>query len=386
MQELSWHDRGRLWLRLGVRLALILLGLWALARLGPPFVSLFAPFFMAAILAWLLSPAVKWINRKLRLPRKAISFGLLLLVFVGLGAGLWALLAGIGREIVSLAGNWESLVASLQATSEAIGTLFFRGMDLLPAAARTTVDGLVSQFFAWLETVIPRLLSAAVDFLTSVAKALPSFTVATVVFIMASYFIIADYPRLRCAVSDRLPNGSRAFLAQVKRAASAGFGGYVKAQVILSIGVFFILMGGFLLIRQPYALLLALGLAVLDFIPILGAGTVMVPWAVVDLFTGDPRGALGLMVVWGLVALFRRVAEPKVLGDQTGLSPILSLVSVYVGMKMGGVTGMILGPVLCLVVINVCRSGVLDHFLEDMKLAAADLSAILKSGQSKADE
>ena len=383
MKELSWHDRGRLWLRLGVRLALIFLGLWALVRLGPPVISLFAPFLMAAILAWLLSPAVKWINRQLRLPRKAISLGLLLLVFVGLGAGLWALLAGIGREIVSLAGNWESLVASLQATSEAIGTLFFRGMDLLPAVARTTVDGLVSQFFTWLETVIPRLLSAAVDFLTSVAKALPSFTVATVVFIMASYFITADYPRLRSGVADRLPNGSRAFLVQVKRAASAGFGGYVKAQVILSIGVFFILMGGFLLIRQPYALLLALGLAVLDFIPILGAGTVMVPWAVVDLFTGDPRGALGLMAVWGLVALFRRVAEPKVLGDQTGLSPILSLASVYVGMKVGGVTGMILGPVLCLVVINVCRAGVLDHFLGDVKLAAADLSAILKSGQSK---
>lgn len=383
MKELSWHDRGRLWLRLGVRLALILLGLWALVRLGPPLISLFAPFLMAAILAWLLSPAVKWINRQLHLPRKAISLGLLLLVFVGLGAGLWALLAGIGREIVSLAGNWESLVASLQATSEAIGTLFFRGMDLLPAVARTTVDGLVSQFFTWLETVIPRLLSAAVDFLTSVAKALPSFTVATVVFIMASYFITADYPRLRSGVADRLPNGSRAFLVQVKRAASAGFGGYVKAQVILSIGVFFILMGGFLLIRQPYALLLALGLAVLDFIPILGAGTVMVPWAVVDLFTGDPRGALGLMAVWGLVALFRRVAEPKVLGDQTGLSPILSLASVYVGMKVGGVTGMILGPVLCLVVINVCRAGVLDHFLGDVKLAAADLSAILKSGQSK---
>ena len=96
--------------------------------------------------------------------------------------------------------------------------------------------------------------------------------------------------------------------------------------------------------------------------------------------------ALGLMVVWGLVALFRRVAEPKVLGDQTGLSPILSLVSVYVGMQVGGVAGMILGPVLCLVVINVCRSGVLDNTLRDVKLAAADLSAILKSGKPEESE
>ena len=142
-------------------------------------------------------------------------------------------------------------------------------------------------------------------------------------------------------------------------------------------GVFFILLSGFLLIHQPYALLLALALAVLDFIPIIGSGTAMVPWAVVDLLTGQFRHAVGLMVVWGLVALFRRLAEPKVLGDQTGLSPILSLVSVYVGMKAAGVLGMVLGPVLCLVALDVCRSGVLDNTMADIKLACRDAAAIL---------
>ncbi len=81
-----------------------------------------------------------------------------------------------------------------------------------------------------------------------------------------------------------------------------------------------------------------------------------------------------------MVALFRRVGEPKVLGNQTGLSPILSLVSVYVGMKLGGVIGMVLGPVLCLVALNVYRSGVLDNTLADVRLAARDVSAILKGG------
>ena len=140
-----------------------------------------------------------------------------------------------------------------------------------------------------------------------------------------------------------------------------------------------------MLIQQNYALLLALGLAlalaVLDFIPIVGAGTVMVPWAFIDLFTGSFRHAVGLMVVWGIIALFRRVAEPRVLGGQTGLSPILSLVGVYVGMKLAGVLGMILGPILCLVVINVYRSGVLDNVLSDLRLAAADIGAILRGGE-----
>ncbi len=380
MNELSWHDRGRLWLRIGLRLAMVLAVGWACVRLGPPVVSLFAPFLLAFLVAWVLSPAAGWLHERLGVSRRLLSLVLLLLSFAILAAVLWGLVTGMAREVFSLTGDWESMVASLQEVMDQLGTTFARGMERLPIGARETVDGLVEQLFQWLETVIPRFLSAAVDAATDLARGLPSFAVAAVVFLMASYFLTADYPRLRSSLAQRLPQGPRQLASLIKRAAAAGFGGYVKAEVILSIGVFFILLGGFLLIRQPYALLLAFALAVLDFIPILGSGTVMVPWAVVDLCLRDLRHAVGLMVVWGLVALFRRVAEPKVLGDQTGLSPLLSLVSVYVGMKVHGVLGMVLGPVLCLVVLNVVRSGVLDNTLQDLRLAAGDLAAILRGG------
>lgn len=383
MKELSWQERGRLWLRLGLRLILWAGSLWLLVRLGPPLMSLFAPFLLAFFVAWGLSPVVRWLHKKLALPRQAATLGLLLLVFLALGGLIWWLAVAAAGEIASLAGNWEGLLASLQTLVNDLGERFSRWMDLLPASLRETVDGLVAQGFSWLETVIPRLLSLIMDRATEVARALPSFAVATVVFIMAAYFFTAEFPHLRSSLSDRLPEGPRFFFAQVRRAASAGFGGYIKSQVILSIGVFFILMGGFLLVRQPYFLLLALGLAVLDFIPIIGSGTVMVPWAVVDVVLGDYRHALGLMAVWGLVALFRRVGEPKILGDQTGLPPLLSLASVYVGMKVGGVAGMILGPVLCLVALNLVRSGVLDRSLADLRTAFWDISAILRNGEEK---
>ena len=105
----------------------------------------------------------------------------------------------------------------------------------------------------------------------------------------------------------------------------------------------------------------------------------MVPWAVVDVILGDYRHALGLMIVWGLVALLRQVGEPKILGNQTGLPPLVSLVSVYVGMRLWGILGMILAPVVCLVALNIYRSGVLDNTVSDLKLAAGDISAILKN-------
>ena len=381
MNELSWRERGRLWLRLGLRLGLSLLGIFLLARFGPTLWDWFSPFLLAGVFAWMLSPLVRMCQKRLKLPRWFASLAVLLLVLAVLGGLLWSLGSGLGREIVSLAANWETTLAALEGVADNVGTLLSRWLELLPASAQELVESMMTRFFAWLEGTIPQLLSWAMDWARGVAMALPSFAVAAIAFVMASYFLLTGLPRLKVMVADKLPEGPRTVLVIVKRAVSAGFGGYIRAEFLLSVGVFFILLFGFLLIRQPYALLLALALAVLDFIPIIGSGTAMVPWAVVDVITGDYRHALGIMAVGGLVALFRRLGEPKILGNQTGLSPLTSLVSVYVGMKIAKVWGMILGPVVCLVARNVFRSGMLDDTLADLRLAGRDIGAILKGGR-----
>lgn len=381
MEELTWNERGRLWLRLGLRLGLLLLLILFLGRFGPTLWDWFSPFLLAGVFAWMLSPLVRFCQKRFGAPRWLWSMGVLLLVLAALGVALWGLGSRLGREVVSLWANWEEILAALEGVADNLGGHFSRALALLPDGGQEMVGGVIARFFTWLEGVIPGLLSKAMDWAGGVAMALPSFTVAAIAFVMASYFILTDLPRFRVMVADKLPRGPRTFLSIVKRAVSAGFGGYIRAELLLSVGVFFILLGGFLLIRQPYALLLALGLALLDFIPIIGAGTAMVPWAVVDAITGDYRHALGILAVWGLVALFRRLGEPKILGNQTGLSPLTSLVSVYVGMKIAGVWGMILGPMVCLVTRNVLRSGVLDEALEDLRLAWGDMGALLKSGK-----
>ena len=125
-------------------------------------------------------------------------------------------------------------------------------------------------------------------------------------------------------------------------------------------------------------LLLALGLAMLDFIPIVGAGTIMVPWAFLALFTHDYAQAIQIMLIWGVIAMFRRVGEPKVVGDQTGLSPILSLVSIYVGMRLGGVLGMVLGPTVALIALNLVKLGLFEGLRLDLAAAAEDIMALLR--------
>ena len=375
MPTLSRQERRSLWVRMGLRLALLLAFVLLLWGLGPTLWKLFAPFLLALPVAWVLSPAVRRLHDRSGVPEKYLTALLLLVVFGLLGFLLWNLSAIVVREVVSLARNWETLVATFQTALDRLEKLFSR---LSPGLSLTSSG----QVVGWLKTAMPQVLSRAVEMVTGTAKGLPSFLLALIFFLLASYFLTADYTRLRSSVTKRLPSGTRLLLSLVKRATATGMGGYLRAQLVISSGVFLIILVGFLITKQEYALLLAFGLAVLYVIPILGAGTGLCPWMVADLFLGRYRHALGLVVIWVLVSLFRRLGEPKVLGDQTGLPPVTTLVSIYVGMKLMGVAGMLLGPIVCLIWADLCSSGLLEPAWRDLRLAFQDLVGIL-SGEEK---
>lgn len=379
-RELSWRERGRLWLRLGVRLVLVALAVLALVYLAPPLMALFMPFLLALVMAWLLNPIIKAVQKKCGISRGLLSLVLILFLFAVVGGLLTALIYNVVAELVSLASNWQGIWSgTIQPAINDLGHFFSELFAGLPDQVNDVANNLLSQLVTWLSGSIPAMMENVGKHAGNFAFSLPTFVMASVIFVMASFFITSDYPRLRFLFLDKLSVSLHGFLSDVKRTAVAAFGGYVKAQVILSIVVFVILLLGFVVIGQPYAVLLAFLLAVMDFIPIIGSGTAMLPWAVVDVFMGDYRHAIEMLVIWGIIALFRRVAEPKVVGDQTGLSPVLSLVSIYVGMRLAGVPGMILGPVLCMVVVNICKLGVLDRVIADLRLAAGDISALLKN-------
>ncbi|NCE63604.1 sporulation integral membrane protein YtvI [Pseudoflavonifractor sp. 524-17] len=377
-QELSWRERGRLWLRLGIRLLLAGGSAGLLIHVAPPLLSLFMPFVLALAAAWMLNPLVQLLQRRLGVSRRFLSLVVIVLILAGLGGLVFLFVWNIAGEIVSLVNNWPAIWESVQSGLASLDRELSRFLSLIPAEIRDMGGSYLDAVVLWLQDTLYAWLTQLADQATRVAKQVPSFAVATVVFFMGAYYLTADYPHIRRQVSRRFNRRQRTFLLEVRGAAVSAFGGYVRAEFILSVGVFFILLIGYSVIQQPYALLLAFLLAILDFIPIIGAGTVMVPWAVVDLALGNLRHAIELMVIWGIIALFRRVGEPKAVGNQTGLPPAASLISIYVGMRLAGVLGMILAPVVCMVVWNICRLGIFDPTLADLRLAAADISAFLK--------
>lgn len=382
--QLTWKQRGELWLRLGVRAVLLVLALLALRYGVLPALSLLSPFVLALVFSWLLNPPVRWLQKKLTISRGPITMALLILVFGVVGGVLWALSWMAVEQVQTLFLNWEAIVDALLTNVDQVLEWFGGLEDLLPGGAYNAGERVAQLLENWVRDIdVSGWLKVVADRAPSLVGQVSTFVVATIVFLMATYFITADYPRLRFFITDRVPAPARSFCKDVRRIFMEAFGGYLKSQLIISFVVFVILALGFFAIGQPYGLLLALGFAVLDFIPIIGSGTVMVPWAVVDIIVGDYTHAVQLMVIWGIIALFRRLGEPKILGDQTGLSPILSLVGIYVGMLMGGVLGMIVGPLLLLVLINLGKLGIFSPVMGDLSLAASDVAAILKSGHKK---
>lgn len=375
---LTWPQRGRLWMRLGIRLLLAAAGVLAAVKLLPAVASLFLPFLLAFGMAALLNPLVRWIQRKLNWSRSLTAL-VTVLILVGLVVGgLVALLYGLGREVVSLAQNWETLFDQVLTGLEELEGMFARFQTLLPADLTLATQDLGDKLVVWVQRSVSSGLSASAQYITDKAMAAPGFFLGLVMFLMATYFLSAEYPYLRTRMIQHTDDRALHFLAQMKKTVVAAFGGYLKAQVLLSVGVFFILLAGFLITGQSYALLLALGLAVLDFIPLLGSGTVMIPWAVIAFLTRNYPTAIAVILIWSVIAVFRRMAEPKVVGDQTGLSPVLSLVSIYAGMKVGGVMGMILGPIVVLVVLNLVGIGMFRNVQRDVTAAAEDVMELLR--------
>lgn len=379
-QELSWRARGRLWLRLLIRVILVAAFLLVLFNIGIPILSFCMPFVLGWIFAWLLEPLVRFLIKKTILSRKAVSILLILVICGILGAAIGWFVYKIFVEVSALSSNWSMIWGEISSAFIQLSDLTKKFIDYLPPEIQTVANNLSNQLMDWLkdlgtDSLIPKT--------TSFAIGIPSVVLSLVFFLMSLYFMMADYPRIGAVVTDWMPPNFKAFLRFLAKTFQSAFSGYIRAELLLSLVVFFILVAGFSLMQLPYALLLAFFFAVLDFIPIIGAGTVMVPWAVVSMVLGDWKTAVSFLIIWSVIVLFRRVAEPRFLGSQTGLHPVLSLLSIYVGMKAFGVLGMILAPTLLLVAISVCASGVFDAFTSDVAMAFQDIRSFLEHKRKK---
>ncbi len=313
------------------------------------------PFLIAALIASLLEPIVLRWQRTLNF-RRGFSSLVLTLTLLFLLGGLLSLL-------------WTTLLSQLDALLSAAPAFF----DALPEAA----EGLLARLersgalrSPWLEGFLrERLLHAvsdadsllralsarAVSALTAAASALPGVLLAAATCVLAIFFTSASYPALHAAPGKLLPPKTLAALRRLRSGAADSLARWLRAQAMLSCVTFFELLLGFLLMRQRYALLLALLITLLDALPVFGTGTALVPWALFTLLFGFPPRAIVLLALHLCTLITRNTLEPKLISAQAGMPPVASLFAMYLGYCAFGVAGMILFPFFLLLVSQVAK-------------------------------
>ncbi len=314
------------------------------------------------LLAWLLSRPVKPLAKALagrtRLPVSLWAAGLVILTvggFVGLAVG------GIRRGVNELATLAEGLAADTDGVVTAIeGALerarslssripFLRHFEDTPGyedfCAR--LDGLVEEGVGSLVAgITARLPDAAM----TVAGRVPAAFVFITVMLLACYYFSADDGRIGKAVGQSItrltPAGLRDHLPPLGRRLRRLGKQYLRACLLLGLLTFLQMFIGLALLRIPYAFILAFLIALVDFLPLLGTGIILIPWAVISLLLGEVKLGIGLLILYAVSSIIRQILEPKLIGEGLGLHPLLSLIAMYAGLRLFGVWGMILAPLV----------------------------------------
>jgi sporulation integral membrane protein YtvI len=216
--------------------------------------------------------------------------------------------------------------------------------DIAPEGLRPLAQKAVRQAF---EADPVTLVSGKLPgLLSGVLSRIPGGALGIGTGLLAGFMLSARLPRIRAWLQPRLPRFLKEKTLPALKQVRHSLWGWIKAQSKLASLTYLIVTLGFLLLRIPYAPVWALPVALVDAVPVLGTGTVLLPWALMELLRGQTLRAVGLALTWGASVLTRTVLEPKLVGKQLGLDPLVTLVCFYFGFRLWGVAGMLLAPLL----------------------------------------
>ena len=313
------------------------------------------PFGIGLVLALAAEPAVRAGANYLRLPRWAAA---------GLGVSLTLILltalfgivgAALVREIGVLAGKLPEFEDTARQSVDTLRGFLDDAVSHAPEGVRSLAQRSVDRLFSSPEVVVEQVSGRVPGMITGFLGKIPNGALTVGTGILSGFLISVRLPRLKKALTERLPEKVRTkILPGLKRTKTALFA-WLKAQAKLMGITFAILLLGFLLLGIPYGIVWAALVAVVDAVPILGTGTILLPWALVCLLQGKQLLAIGLLVIYGCTFVVRTALEPRLIGRSLNLDPLLTLIFLYIGFQFWGFLGLVLTPILASAVISALR-------------------------------
>ncbi len=330
------EGRERRWMVRLLGLVLGATGAWIVARWVLP---LTLPFLVGAVGAWLMEPVVRLLCKRFRLPRRWAAGVCTLGLAAGAAAVVGLVLWRLWYEAVRLVSGLPALLEEMEWLLDWGEEWLTRGLIALPPELR---QGILQAAEGGGGALLA-LPGQVGSWLAGAAAGLPGAGLFLFAALLATYYLSAGRPGLSAAL-DCLPLELKERVLGWLGAAGQALRGWLKAQGILALTSFGLSALGLLVLGVEPALLAAGGIALVDALPVLGSGAVLVPWALVVLLLGDLPLGLGLLVLYAGLTVTRSLLEPRLVGRQAGLPPLLALVSMYAGFRLLGVGGLILAP------------------------------------------
>ena len=317
----------------------------------------YMPFLVAFSLYLLIEPGIRFFMNKFKLKRKTSSI-IILTISISIIIGL------IAWGIATIISEASNLLKNLNEYINIIYEFIQSKISKIDLNKLQVSEELKTIFDNSTQDILQKISSIAKEFFSKVLTTLtsiPTMAFYIVVTIMALYFICTDKIYMIDQLEHHLPENWVKNIYKHIRAIAKSLGGYLKAEAMLVLISFIISLIGFILLALmgfniKYPLLVALGIGLVDALPILGSGAVMVPWAIIEACKGDIKLGLAILALWIIMTVVRQIIEPKLVGGQIGIHPIFTIIAMYTGVKFCGLIGLFVGPIVLIVLRDVFES------------------------------
>lgn len=307
------------------------------------------PFIIAYFLAWLVRPITEWLHGKLKIPRIIGGTISLLTLFTLLCVGLYFLCNTLMKQLVAFVKNlpvYLNLLADkLDHICNGCDDLF----GLVTGTARAVVDDNLNQMLnRFTSEIMPGITGRTFTIIIGMVAVIG---VILIVFV-AAVLIVKDLPSYKKQL--RKYDIYQDIHKVTEKLSNVGIA-YLRTQLIIMVIVSFVCVLGLTILKNDYALLLGLGIAFMDALPVLGSGIVFIPWSIIMLINGNIYGAAILFTTYLLCQIVREILEPKLIGNQIGIKPLFTLISMYIGVRLFSIAGFFLGPIGLIIIITIVR-------------------------------
>ncbi len=344
----------------------------------PKLLVFFMPFVVGYIISAIANPLVRFLEKRLKIVRKHSSMIIIIGVLAVVILLLYLAIIKIGEETVQLVDNLPEIYESLSTEFSAVGENLQIFLERLPENMQTGIANITADLSSYISDFVQAASVPTFTAAGNFAKNVPGTLIAIIMSILSAYFFTADRDKIAAGVKEHMPGGILDKVLFVIKDLKRVVGGYFKAQLKIMVVVYVILVIGLLILQVDYALLVGFFIAFLDMLPFFGTGTVLGPWAIIKILSGDYKMAIALIVLYAVTQIVRQVIQPKIVGDSIGMNPLATLFFMFIGYKLSGVIGMIIAVPIGMIVINLYKAGVFDNQIRCVRELVHDFNQFRK--------